>query len=150
MAHLVPIPCAFFWGLQTDFQISSRTLTEHVKESEYTAPPVSLPLELTSLALLSPMVYTHQYCLQPSPKLSYLAHKPYIRVDTAGTGTTGSQKLSSSLPQGEVTNLWQVPHSSYQPAPNLSALGKITGHSSSKSKLDSPMQALSWSPANDS
>lgn len=29
-------------------------------------------------ALLSPMVYIHQYCLQPSPKLSYLAHKPYF------------------------------------------------------------------------
>lgn len=115
-----------------------------MKGSKYSAAPASLPLELTSPALLSPTVYTHQYCLQPSPKLSYLAHKPYFRVDTTGAETTWSQNLCSSLPQGKVTTLWQVRHSSCQSAPNQSALRKVTGHSTPKSKLDSPIQALSW------
>lgn len=148
MAHSVPVPFAFFWGLQTDFQICSRPLTELCEGFEYSAAPASLPLELTSPALLSPVVYTHQYCSQPSPKLSYLAHKPHFRVDTARCGDY--MELSSSLPQGEVSNLWQAPSSSYQPAPNQSSLGKVTGHSLSKSKLDNPIQALSCPAANGS
>lgn len=66
-----------------------------------------------------------------------------MRDYTTYTYTT-SQELSASLTQGEVMDLWQAPTSSFQPAPNQSALGKVTGHSSPKSKLDVAIQALSW------
>lgn len=140
--HLVPIMFAFFWGTTDKLRFSALCCLSTMKGSEGSAAPVPLPLNSPASALLSPMVYTHQYGSQPSPKLSYLAHKPYFRVDKAGAGTTWSQKLPSSLPP-EVTDLWQAPRSSYRQAQNRSALGKVTGHSSPKSKLDGYIQALS-------
>lgn len=57
-------------------------------------------------ALLSPMVYTHQYYSQPSPELSYLSHKPYFQVDTSGAGdytepetTPRSERSLAGYPQ---------------------------------------------------
>lgn len=77
-------------GTTDKLRFSAVPCLSTVKGSECSAALVPLPLNSPASALLSPKVYTHQYCSQPSPKLSYLAHKPHFRMDTAGAGTTWS------------------------------------------------------------